>query len=296
MIPSPLSLELGYMLLVAVMMIIRTYCDVWMISNSTSIERSIITRDFKSFKHFVLRFVSLMLPISVVNQLLKYSLDEMHLRFRTRLTNHMYKNYLKGYTYYRISNLDNRIANPDQLLTQDIDRFCRSVTDLYSNTSKPILDIFIYARTLSSSIGAQGPTTMLGYLVRLSFFLRPFLTFDILDCLTTNEKKSSLLPSHRLFCLVVTCTLTCLIPNPQALTGFFLTALRKPVLRYTVQEQQLEGHFRFVNSRLITNSEEIAFYNGNVKETTVLNGAFRRLVDHLRKSIQFRFRYKRERE
>jgi ATP-binding cassette subfamily D (ALD) protein 3 len=48
--------------------------------------------------------------------------------------------------------------------------------------------------------------------------------------------------------------------------------MRKPISRYTVIEQQLEGHFRFVNSRLITNSEEIAFYNGNKKEGSVLSG------------------------
>lgn len=34
--------------------------------------------------------------------------------------------------------------------------------------------------------------------------------------------------------------------------------------RFTVQEQKLEGEFRYVNSRLITNSEEIAFYQVNI--------------------------------
>ena len=42
----------------------------------------------------------------------------------------------RGYTYYKIGNLDNRIGNPDQLLTQDVERFCNSVVDLYSNVSK----------------------------------------------------------------------------------------------------------------------------------------------------------------
>lgn len=37
----------------------------------------------------------------------------------------------RGYTYYKITNLDNRIANADQLLTTDIDRFCESTVDLY---------------------------------------------------------------------------------------------------------------------------------------------------------------------
>lgn len=35
-----------------------------------------------------------------------------------------------------MGNVDNRIVNADQLLTQDVERFCNSVVDLYSNISK----------------------------------------------------------------------------------------------------------------------------------------------------------------
>jgi len=42
----------------------------------------------------------------------------------------------RGYTFYQMSNLDNRISNPDQLLTQDTEKFCDSVAELYSNLSK----------------------------------------------------------------------------------------------------------------------------------------------------------------
>ena len=35
-----------------------------------------------------------------------------------------------------MSNLDNRIANADQLLTQDVEKFCDMLTELYSNLSK----------------------------------------------------------------------------------------------------------------------------------------------------------------
>lgn len=42
----------------------------------------------------------------------------------------------RGFTYYKMSNLDNRIANADQLLTQDVDKFCDCVAELYSNLSK----------------------------------------------------------------------------------------------------------------------------------------------------------------
>ena len=68
--------------------------------------------------------------------MLKYGLNELKLRFRTRLSQFLYDRYLRGFTFYKMSNLDNRIANPDQLLTQDVERFCDSVAELYSNLSK----------------------------------------------------------------------------------------------------------------------------------------------------------------
>lgn len=58
--------------------------------------------------------------------------------------------------------------------------------------------------------------------------------------------------------------------------------------RLTVQEQKLEGDFRFVNSRLITNSEEIAFYQGNNREKLTVLASFSRLTQHLRKFLEFR--------
>lgn len=54
-----------------------------------------------------------------------------------------------------MTNLDNRISNADQLLTNDIDKFCESVTDFYSNASKPMLDIIIYMYKTTTTIGAK---------------------------------------------------------------------------------------------------------------------------------------------
>ena len=66
------------------------------------------------------------------------------------------------------------------------------------------------------------------------------------------------------------------------LTGYIesesLSRLRRPVGRMTVEEQRYEGEFRFVNSRLITNSEEVAFYQGNKREQRNVDHAFNKLV------------------
>lgn len=237
-IPGVFSPEAGFMVLVAAALVARSSCDIWMIQNSTSIESAIIGRNFPLFKSYVMQFIAAMPMISMVNNVLKLGLDELKLRFRTRLTRHLYDQYLKDFTYYKMNNLDNRISNPDQLLTTDVERFCSSITELYSNISKPILDIVIYVHRLAVTIGGQGPSIMVLYLF---------------------------------------------------VSGVLLTHLRRPVSRMTVSEQQLEGEFRYVNSRLITNAEEVAFYRGNVREKATMLTAFTRLVRHLRRFLEFRF-------
>uniref|UniRef100_A0A8C1GIY1 ATP-binding cassette, sub-family D (ALD), member 3a n=1 Tax=Cyprinus carpio TaxID=7962 RepID=A0A8C1GIY1_CYPCA len=204
MVPRFFSKETWYLFLIAVMLVTRTYCDVWMIQNGTMIESAIIGRSTKGFKKYLFNFITAMPVIALVNNFLKLGLNELKLCFRVRLTKHLYDEYLKGYTYYKMGNLDNRIANADQLLTQDVEKFCNSVVDLYSNLSKPLLDIGLYIFKLTTAIGAQ---------VRVQ---------DIV----------------KIYCRSI---------------------------------------------------EEIAFYNGNVREKQTIHSTFRKLVDHLHNFIFFRF-------
>uniref|UniRef100_A0A672SFI8 ATP-binding cassette sub-family D member 3-like n=1 Tax=Sinocyclocheilus grahami TaxID=75366 RepID=A0A672SFI8_SINGR len=227
LLPQTFCKESGYLLLIAAMLMARTYCDVWIIHNGTMIESAIIGRSTTTFKRYLVNFITVMPFISLVNNLLKLGLNELKLCFRMRLTNHLYNDYLTGFTYYQIGNLDNRIANPDQLITQDVEKFCNSVVDLYSNVSKPLLDILIYICKLNTAIGSLGPASLLSYLV---------------------------------------------------FSGLLLTRLRRPIGKMTITEQRYEGEYRYVNSRLITNSEEIAFYNGNRREKQTINGTFQKLV------------------
>ncbi|RHZ28806.1 hypothetical protein DYB26_005273 [Aphanomyces astaci] len=235
-VPGLWTPEVAYALLVAGLLTARTTFDITILHMMTSIERAIGSR--KDFVHHLSRFLLVMLPVSVVNCLLKYGQTELSLRFRTRLSTYLYTKYLHEYTYYKVSNLDTRITNPDQLLTVDVERFATSVADLYSNVTKPLLDISIYAYKLAGTIGLSGPTTMLSYLVG---------------------------------------------------SGVFLTWLRQPTGRFTIAEQRLEGNYRFVNARLITHSEEIAFYHGNKREHAILQSSYDALVHLIRQAQQFRF-------
>ncbi|PBC26798.1 ATP-binding cassette sub-family D member [Apis cerana cerana] len=236
-IPSIISSEFAFVLLIAGILITKSFCDLWMINMSTLIESSILKMDKSLFKRRLLKFLAVLPMISIVNNVLKYSIYEMKLRLRTNITRSLLDQYLNGFIYYKMNNLDNRIANPDQLLTTDVDKFCESCTDLYSNLTKPLLDIIIYVYRLTSTLGSETPIIMLSYLI---------------------------------------------------FAGMIITHLRKPIGQMTVKEQCLEGEYRHINSRIITNSEEIAFYQGNNREKLILLTSFHKLITHLRKYLEFR--------
>ncbi|CAM9545305.1 unnamed protein product, partial [Hapterophycus canaliculatus] len=237
MVPGPCSLEAGCLVAVAGLLLARTSLDVVMLNLTTTIERAIVAREKGGFKAGMSRFARLCVPVAVVNSLLKYFQSELSLRFRQRLTEHVMSKYMRGFNFYAVSNLDDRIANADQAITQDIERFAESVAELYSNITKPVLDMLIYVRRLSHTVDAAAPATMIAYLL---------------------------------------------------LSGIALGALRKPTAMYTALVAQQEGEYRYVNSRLLTNAQEIAFYKGNAKEKQVLRRVFDKLIAVTRRSERFR--------
>ncbi len=74
--------------------------------------------------------------------------------------------------FYQITNLDNRISNPDQVFTNDIEKWAYSLSNLYSNFSKPVLDIILFTRKLSETLGYEGPILMIGWYILSGIVMR----------------------------------------------------------------------------------------------------------------------------
>lgn len=154
-------------------LILRTGLDIWFAAFNGRVVRSIVTRDWRLFvKNAVVVFAVMMWPMSVTNNAIKLIISRLILCFRARLTTYAHQKYLHDLTFYKVVNLDNRLQNIDQVLSQDIVKFADSLAHLYSDITKPLVDIGLFAWKLGQSLGPESPLLMLSYFATSGWILR----------------------------------------------------------------------------------------------------------------------------
>ncbi|KAI0517294.1 ABC transporter transmembrane region 2-domain-containing protein [Xylaria bambusicola] len=166
-IPGAASKEARLLLSHSFFLVVRTLISLKVAEMDGAIVKALVKGSGKEFLTRIVWWMLIAMPATFTNSMLSYHQAELSLKYRTRLTQYIHDQYLSKLTFYGISALDDRIKNPDQVISVDVAKFSNSLAELYSNLAKPLLDMTIYTWSLSKSVGGEGVVFM-SLLVQLS--------------------------------------------------------------------------------------------------------------------------------
>ena len=146
--------------------------------------RSIVAGDTASLRRLLFTFCGVAVPAAVVNAVLKYLQRNIKLSFMRRLTLHLHDLYCSNRAYYAASWLGG-LTSADQRLTEDVEKWAHAISELYSYTFKPVLDVVLFTRSLSKLMGYKSQLMLYAYYGACAGLLR--LTSPPLAQMTAQE-------------------------------------------------------------------------------------------------------------
>ncbi|RKO97543.1 hypothetical protein CXG81DRAFT_10979 [Caulochytrium protostelioides] len=174
MIPSVRTKEFGLLSLFSGFLLLRTLLSLYVAQLDGAIVSALVRGKANLFFRNIGLWMLIALPATYTNSMLSYFQGKLAIGFRTRLTRYLHQRYLDTMTFYKVGNLDDRITNADQLITDDVARFCHATAELYSNLTKPTLDAIIYNVQLSKNVSGEAVTLMSFFVQSTAAALRFF--------------------------------------------------------------------------------------------------------------------------
>lgn len=109
-IPSALSKEAGILYLHTFSLMLRTFLSIYVAKLEGRVVKYIVQRNASKFALMMTKWITIAVPATFINSMIRYLESCLAVSFRTRLVHYSYDLYFKHQCYYRVSNLDGRLG------------------------------------------------------------------------------------------------------------------------------------------------------------------------------------------
>jgi putative ATP-binding cassette transporter len=176
-----------------------------------------------------------------------YLQQMLQIRWRRWLTRRYIGDWLDSKAYYRLQLEADGTDNPDQRISEDLDRFTR--------------------QSLGLTVGTTG---LLNAIVTLVSFLGILWSLSGSMAIPLGSFGTINLPGYMVWFALI-----------YAVAGTWLTfKVGRPLVGLNFTQQRYEADFRFSLVRLRENTEPVALYNGEAREHAIFAMRFRNVVDN----------------
>ena len=161
-VPSLFSKEMLLVLTQGGLLVSRSILTDLIAEQEGACGSALINNRSDTFLRHMFKFTIVAIPAAVVNSGLKMFQKFIEVRFRERLGVFLHNKYLADRCYYQAST-QVELPNIDQRLTEDVENFAASISELYNHTLKPFLDVVLFTRSLSKVMGYKTQAMLYGY-------------------------------------------------------------------------------------------------------------------------------------
>ncbi|KAK7504347.1 hypothetical protein BaRGS_00004651, partial [Batillaria attramentaria] len=145
-------------------------------------------KDRDGFTTHTIKSVLLILAEAFIKSTINYVASMLHVTWRGAICRKLHSKYFSNILYYHINVVDKTIDNPDQRITQDVDR----LTDTFSTVFVPLVispfTIGYYMYQASSSTGYIGPVSVLIFFNIFTIFNK-FLMSPVVHYVYQQERR-----------------------------------------------------------------------------------------------------------
>uniref|UniRef100_K7GDE8 ATP binding cassette subfamily D member 4 n=1 Tax=Pelodiscus sinensis TaxID=13735 RepID=K7GDE8_PELSI len=145
------------------------------------------SKDFSGFKSLTAIAVIFIIINSTLKSLDQFICNLMYVSWRKSLTEYLHGYYFQGQVYYTLNVLREDVDNPDQRISQDVERFCRQLSSMASKLILSPFTLSYYTYQCFQSTGWLGPVSIFGYFV-IGTVVNKVLMSPIVSKLVHQEK------------------------------------------------------------------------------------------------------------